>query len=322
MRYDPSDYLYASARIRAMENRLLGREKLQQLLSLDTMDEVLSALADNGYDGEGGILDICQRHLEETFRTVADFLPDPTLIRFLQYPYDCHNLKVLEKCRVKGTDPAELLIDLGSIPAKDLLTVSENELADLLPPHMAAGLREARDAFDKTGNPREIDFVLDRAAYADMAAAASPFPLANQWVQAKADLTNLLICLRLLRMQSGDQGQALLSRTMLPGGTLDEAFLSDCYEGGESGLVSALARTPYGQIFGNGLPLSQCEKNADDFLIELTRRARAVSFGAEVPIAYLMAAETESKNLRILLAQKTVGDRADITKERMRNSYV
>ena len=54
----------------------------------------------------------------------------------------------------------------------------------------------------------------------------------------------------------------------------------------------------------------------------LIRRARYVTFGAEVPIAYLLAAERQSKNLRMLLAGKEAGLDAQRIQARMRESYV
>ena len=155
MRYDPLDYLYTSARIRAMESRLVGREKLNQLLAAPTVRDVERALK------EWGATEEQEYGLKSAFAAVSESLPDKGLLRFLQYPYDCHNVKTLEKCRIKGVDPKELLIDLGSVSTECLLTVSEKELFSLLPTHLAKGVEEARAAFAKTGNPQEIDFTLE-----------------------------------------------------------------------------------------------------------------------------------------------------------------
>ena len=71
-----------------------------------------------------------------------------------------------------------------------------------------------------------------------------------------------------------------------------------------------------------GVKLADTEKRADDHLMTLIRRARYVTFGAEVPIAYLLAAERQSKNLRILLVGKAAGLDAQAIQTRMRDSYV
>lgn len=64
------------------------------------------------------------------------------------------------------------------------------------------------------------------------------------------------------------------------------------------------------------------ERAADDELMEVAREAKMVSFGAEILVGYLIAREYEVKNLRILLAGKSVGLTTDALRERMRLSYV
>ena len=316
MRYDPLDYLYTSARIRAMESRLVGREKINQLLAAPTVGDVEKLLEEWGATKEQ------EYGLKSAFASVAESLPDKALLHFLQYPYDCHNLKTVEKCRIKGVAPDALLIDLGSVSTKSLTTVSEKELFALLPTHMAKGVEEAREAFAKTGNPQEIDFVLDRAAYADMAEAAAPYPFAAELVRVQAELLNLSMCLRLLRMRNGELGRSILMRAALPVGSFDEPFLLSCYDGGEEAFYKQVLHTPYEGVFEKEQSLADTERRIDDHLMGLIRRARYVTFGAEVPIAYLFAAERQGKNLRILLAGKEAGLDAQTIQTRMRESYV
>ena len=316
MRYDPLDYLYVSARIRAMESRLVGREKLNQLLTAPTLRDVEKTLEEWGAAKEQ------EYGLKSAFAAVSESLPDKALLHFLQYPYDCHNLKTLQKCRIKGTKPDALLIDLGSVSTESLLTVQEKELFSLLPTHMAKGVEEARDAFLKTGDPKEIDFVLDRATYTDMAQAAAPYPFAAELVRVQADLLNLLMCLRLLRMQNGELGRSVLIRAALPVGSFDVSFLLSCYDGGEEELYKQALHTPYAGVFEKEQALADTEKRMDDHLMGIIRRARYVTFGAEVPIAYLLAAQQQSKNLRILIAGKEADLDAQTIQTRMRESYV
>ena len=321
MRYDPADYLYASARIRALESRLVSRERLLQLSELSSADEILTALAEYGFSKELGADEAPDDMMRSTFAAVSDAVPQAELIRFLRYPYDCHNLKTIEKCRLKGVQPDGLLIDLGTVSLENLQTHQENEHLSLFPTHMAAALTAARESYQRTGDPREIDFALDKALYEDMLAAAT-VPFARDWLLAKADLANLMLCLRLMRMQSGEIGKSALHRAALPIGSLAEAQLASALEEGENGLEELLKSTPYADIFEKGAPFSQIEKAADDYLTARLRTARSVIYGAEVPLAYLLATETVCKNVRILLTGKRAGLSPDIIKERMRACYV
>lgn len=299
-----------------MEGRLWGREKLNQLLIVPDIADIEKVMAEGGVDKQR------EYGLKSAFAAVAESLPDRSLLHFLQYPYDCHNLKTLEKCRLKGVDSAELLIDLGSVSAKTLLTVSQKELLTLLPAHLAQAVIEAGESYARTRDPREIDFIFDRALYADMQAAAAPYPFAAEFVKMKADLVNLMICLRLLRMQGGELGRATLLRAAIPVGSFDEGFLLACYEGGEEVFCKQTSKTPYAAIFERGQTLADTERKADDCLMAWVRRARQVTFGAEVPIAYIFAVQQQSLNLRILLAGREAGLDAETIRARMRESYV
>lgn len=314
-----SDYLYASARIRAIQGRQSWQREMDRLLALPDANAVLGTLRD--MTNAPADTDVTEHILREAFRAVAESVPDPDLILFLRYPYDCHNLKVLEKSRRKGTDPAPLLIDLGSVPVKALQTVWENGQLSSLPPHLRAAVSEAREAFDKTANPREIDFILDRALYADMAMAAA-LPLSLAWVEAKADLTNLLICCRLLRCETTDAGRSLLHRACLPAGRYDETALSALYEGGEEHLAEALLQTPYEGIFEKDLPFATIERRIENHLIALARQQSNVAFGAEVAVFYLLEMHVLASNLRILLAGKAAKLDVATIKSRMRDCYV
>lgn len=316
-RYDPTEYLYASARIRSLELRLTSKEQWSRLCEMQTAEEILAAYCDKG-TGE----DVAEQALRQAFATVTESVPDKTLCRFMQYPYDCNNVKALLKCRKRGTDPTDLLIDLGSISAISLLTVSENELSEQLPPHMAAAALAATEAFEKTGNPQEIDFILDRAAFADMAEAAAPFPFAAELVGIKADLVNLLICYRLLRMGNSVLARNMLQRAAIPCGRFDAEALLAFFDGGEDALIGGICDTPYAKIFEKDLSLAEAEKRADDHIAALVRKASTVTFGVEVPIAYLMTIENEGKNLRILLAAKRAGLDSAAIRARMRGLYV
>ena len=44
----PTEYMYASARMRAMENRLIGRERMELLVEARSADEVMDRLTEFG----------------------------------------------------------------------------------------------------------------------------------------------------------------------------------------------------------------------------------------------------------------------------------
>ena len=330
VKYSPLEYLYASSRIRAMEVRLVGRERLAALAAVNTVDEAVAflvtlvkapVLAENGQVDVEGTL---QAYLAAELGAVLEVLPDRELAALVQYPYDCHNIKSYLKARARGISPEDLLLDTGSVPVPKLLSAFAAEDFSALPPAMAAAIDEAKRSFAKTGDPREIDFLLDIACFADMRDAVAGLPFAERVLAVRADLINLLTALRLLRLGNPSIAPLLFEKVALGVGALSVAEIKAQMERSEEALLSYISHTPYDVVFTRARTegLSVVERRADDYLMRVVGTARSVPFGAEVAVAYLLALDASVRNLRILLAAKASGASDVVLKERLRESYV
>ena len=340
-----TEYTYASARLRALESRIIGRERVEVLIEARSADEVMDRLAEYGLkpaeETEG--IHVAGISLGETVSATREAMllevlrqaygeaeaavPDPALFRYFRYPYDCNNIKAAIKCAIRGISPSDMLFDFGTVPADRVETLIREGDYKAWPAAMAEAIPEAREAYDKTGDPRRIDTVLDKACYADMltAAKATGDETLMGWLAARVDLTNILTTLRLLRMSMGAVGADFLEESLLPGGTLTAAFFMDAYASGEAKLWDALIPTAYdklSRVEGDPRPLSAVEKACDDLYVEMVREGARIPFGAPVVGGYLIGCETAVKNIRILLAAKDAGLSPEVIRERIRVSYV
>ena len=68
--------------------------------------------------------------------------------------------------------------------------------------------------------------------------------------------------------------------------------------------------------------LGEAELAADNLFMERLRDARAIPYGAEPLLGYLLGTEFEVKNLRILLSGYSISLPQKTVRERMRDSYV
>lgn len=356
MRYDDTAYMFSSARIRAMENRMLSAEACEKFLGARSSDDILNSLNEFGcriitvqgpdgtrVDREASLMTM----LEDAFRDVTEMLPTPEAVRFLQYKYDCNNIKSLLKCHARGVEPDGMLSAAASVPVEQLRAAVDANDFSLLPQHMAEAAALARETYLRTADAQCIDLILDRACYADMAetARASGVPFAIQYVSKTADLTNALMCLRVLRM-GGDRGLQLLEQALLEGGEVEkQQWLAVC-EGGETALWSFLsgAQTKTAGVGAEkqtgrtgAAPeccvalaakccktssLADCERAADAVMMDFIRGAKWLPFGAELATAYLAALEYGIKNLRIIMAGKDAGQDIALIRERLRDMYV
>ncbi len=338
-----TEYMYASARISALENRMVGRERVNALLEAKGRAEVMARLGELGeayrlpLPAEGASLEgdavsaATEQMLLELLRTAFDevrgAVPDATVYRHFAYPYDCNNVKALLKCSVRGADPEGMLFDFGSVPVDALQNAMREGKYDLLPPAMAQAVSDAKDAFAKTGDPQLIDAILDKACYADMmtSARASGSEALLRWVKTKIDLVNIMTCLRILRMKRGETGKLFMKETLLSDGYLEKAFFESAYDGGEDALWQGLVGKYFGftkAVHGTNMSLAAIEKCADDHYMSVVREDARVPFGVEVAGGYLVGCETAVKNIRIILAAKDAGLSAEVIRERVRESYV
>ena len=321
VKYSSTDYLYLSARLRAREASLVGKEHLARYRAMSSAAEITAALVAEGiFPADTPREQALEAMLREGFATVLSAAPDPALFAFLQYPYDCHNLKAALKCHYRGASAAELLIDAGSVPAAEIVKVPV-ELPAALPAHLREAVERAREAYERTRDPREIDFVLDAACFADMAGNAAALPAAARLVRIRAEMTNLRTCRRLLAMGAGEPGEVMLSRAFLPGGVTDLATLLAAYRAGESGFAALVAKGEFSRVFESADP-AEVDLAMDNAYLALAKEQARVPYGAEVAIGYLVGVEYAVKNLRILLVAKETGADDATLGGRLRENYV
>ncbi len=318
--YNPTEYLYLSARLRAKEAGLVGKEDLSRYATMKDAAEIMAALVAEGrIPADTPREEALAAMLREGFSTVREGAPDPTVFAFLQYPYDCHNVKTVLKCYFAHRTPDALLLDVGTVPASELADIPASVPA-ALPANLCKAVESAREAYEKTNDPREIDFILDAACFADMAEAAKRLPAAEKLVRVRAEMTNLRTARRVLAMQAGVQGEQILAHAFLPGGTSDKESVLAAYREGREALDALVAKGELARVFDSEDP-AEIDRAMDNAYLQLARECARVPFGAEVAVGYLVGVEYAVKNLRILLVAKETGADTATLNGRLRENY-
>lgn len=330
-----ADYLFGSANLRALENAIIGSDRIKRILETQTLEDAYAALAEYGVrlvtDAENGSVrreETLLNLLRDAYGRVYELAPDSKALQLWLYPYDCNNLKAAIKCAARGIDPDSMYFDFGSVPAERFTEAVRAGQFDFLPTSMQKAASEAIESFTKTRNPQVVDLILDRACYADMLCAAQTAEndYVLRLVRAKIDLTNLNIAIRILRMNSGEAGKALLRDALLFGGEIDVEKLVSLFEKGENTLLSELRFTAYApiaeQMLYGDATLTVLERACDDFWMEMVKETKFIPMGLEVMVSFLLAHEYEVRNLRIVLSGKEAGLSVSTIRERIRASYV
>lgn len=321
-----TDYLYASARVRAAENRLIGTDKLEAAISARGSSEIESLIDGISVVSKG--TDKLSSYLADAYSFIAEISPDENIASFLRYGYDCNNIKAALKCHFRESDCTEMLFSFGSVDVSKILEMPVSLDFSALPAEMEKAAEEAFEAYSRTGDPQLIDIILDRACFCDMLEAAknSGDEFAVELVKTKIDLINIMMCVRVLRMGNGFSERDVLLRSLIPGGYIDSSSLFDASEN-EADISSLISGAGYASISeyltdSGRCSLAEIEKRCDDLYMDRVKKTKFLPFGAPLLCAYLIAVEYEVKNLRIILAGKRAGLSPEKLRERVRVSYV
>ena len=322
-----TDYLAVSARIRAMENRLLTRERMERMIEAKDTAEARKVLSDCGYPDTAALPleQVLAQAREETLRDLTGAVPEPALVEIFGLKYDYHNAKVLVKAQAVGNAPERLLQPGGRYSPKFLLAVWQQEELRGCSELFRRAVTQAREVLKESRDPQQADLLLDRACYEEMAQLAKSLDseFLQGYVRLSVDIANLRTAVRVARM--GKESD-FLRQVLLPGGNVSvQAILavrpeglSDVFQSGALAQAAQLGAKL--TVVGSGA-LTAFEKACDDALTEYLSRARRIPFGEQVVIGYVYAKELELTAIRTIFAGRAAGLEPQIIRERLRDTY-
>ena len=314
-----------TARIRAMENRLLTRERLDRMIDARDDSEARKVLAECGYREDVSLDEALRQARAQVFYDLEHAVPDPRLVGIFQIKYDYHNAKAIVKAEAVGADPERLLLAGGRYDPRELLERWRRE--ERLPgaQEFVRAMEQAKAVLADSRDPQQADLLLDRACYEEMGRLARELdsPFLQGYVRLSVDAANLRAAVRIHRM--GKEGE-FLRQALLPGGNvppqtvaaarqeaLDEVFAS--------GPLAEAARMG-SKLLQAGGTLTEFERECDNAVTAYLADARRVPFGEEPVIGYLYAREQELTAVRSVFAGRAAGLDGETIRSRLRNTYV
>lgn len=321
-----TDYLAISARIRAMENRLLTRERMDRMIDARDDGEAMKVLAECGYNDAAGLDTALLQARAEVFQDMEHSAPDPRLVEVFQIKYDYHNAKAILKAQAMNTEPDRLLLSGGRYDPKELLEGWRREELRGCSPIFARAMAQAKVVLAESHDPQKADLLLDRACYEEMAQLAKELesPFLQGYVRLMVDVANLRTAVRVYRM--GKEGD-FLRQGLLPGGNVSEQTIASARgealgEVFRSGTLAQAAELGAKLLQPGGESLTAFERECDNALTAYLATARRVPFGEETVIGYLYAKEQEFTAIRSIFAGRAAGLDGDLIRARLRETYV
>ena len=322
-------YLSLSAMLRAREPKLLNADRAGRMLDAASFEEAAKLLTDCGYAdlsqaGAGEIEAALTQRRNQILDELEQLSPERAIVDLFRIKYDAHNAKALLKSEAMGVDGAALYSRSGRFAPEKLQELYHEERYSELPESFGKALAEAKSILARTANPQLADFVLDRAMFEEMLAAAkaTDCPFLTGYVRLLIDSSNLKSLVRTGRMHKDAD---FLRQVLLPDGNVDEDRLQAAGDG--EGLAALFAHSPLEQAAARGAEalsggsLTAFERACDNAVNTYLRAAKLVSYGPEAVAAYLAAVEGEITAVRMILTGKLAGIAPETIRERLRDLY-
>lgn len=354
-------YGYVSGLIRALEIKLLDNARINRLLEARSVDEIGRILSECGYpvalDPE---ISLKEAQIAD-FRLIQSIMPESGWLDVWLVLHDGHNLKVILKHLIpnwlahkgaadRSEDLAErsadelpefseatampFMLDLESrllLPAETEPAVLGRGVAERLPEKLPAWLYRAAvqavHRYQSSYDISDIDAYLDRSSWQEAhrrAGLTGNTYLAN-CLQYRTDLINIELLLRTRVLRAGS---AVLTRMLLPGGSISPDRLIAWYGEPADIIAAALEQTRYAPLaawceqYGVAGQAARFSLAADNLYLEQVRTARWITNGPEIPLAWLMARQMEIKNIRIILTCVRNNLPPELGRDLIRKSYL
>lgn len=330
---DAIRYGFAVGKVRVLEARLFGIDLYERLITARDLAEQRRILSDTalGRFLEGAdTAEAVERGLDDALDDTYGFLDEAGLpeavVDFFRVRYDFANLKALLKAEELGIMLEPLLSPLGTVDPGDFI----GELDDLPPilrdlhDRLTPSENEAPEPGSaERGADERVEEAVDRAMFARLAEdarqARSPFLAGLAALMADVANARALVRGRLEGRPFGEVAGMLADAGSIRGREIEAAYKASPLE-----LAALLATHPALAALGEaGLsedPLARFDVAADEILLRYVASARAVAFGPEPVVGYVMHREAQIVMVRVLLLGKLAGLDADSLRARLRGA--
>lgn len=332
---DVMQFTQAMPRIRVLEKRLLDKAKIERMIDSTSPQNVLKVLQETEYAGIMNDIKnpqdyelILSRELQRVYKTMYDMTPNKLVVDIMSIKYDYHNIKVLIKGKILNKDFSNIIIPIGRYDVSKLKYAIENEYYRDLNKTITECIKTVFEDFQNFKDPQKIDIVLDNYMFYELNSIAKELndKFISKYVKSLVDLTNLKT---LLRTKKQNKDRDFFLSVILPYGSIDKDKLLILFNDSIENIPGKLSYTDYSNILKQGIEyyleldsVSAFEKLSDDYIMNLMKQAKYVSFGAEPFIGYIYAKENEIKLIRIIMVGKLNNVSSEVIRERLRDIYV
>ena len=326
-----SSYPYASARIKALESKLLTKEKLNRMIEAKDYESALHVLQEMGYgqsaSGHPSLDALIMYELGAADELLAAISPNDDFTLLMRAQKDYYNLKVLIKLMMLDQNLESIPLVPGNIAVEVLRrALIENNYYELPEPMKEALLYIDRQ-YAVASDVSVVGVALDRAYAKEVNALVERLgdPLISTYFQSFFDLSNIIA---FFRVRLSDYGKESFENAYVKGGRIEKSAFSDAFDLSDDNVFSAIVKGDYTRVLAAAFEdyrktrdLYMMEKSRDDYLLQMLREKRFDMFGIGPLMGYYLAKQREAAAIRMVMTAKQGGIGTDTVSKRMKELF-
>lgn len=301
------DTTFTNGVIKSREKYLLG-DKIERMAD-GNLQDAFRTLKESGFGGDTATESFADSEAliraEEQFVNafITEYAPNAYTKAFLLAEYDFHNAEALIKCKFAGASEQKMLGEEGLFTIERLKEAVYSDKLEGLPKQLVEAINQTSSDFEEgKANGFTVDCAFKFALFEYLKTQAKNKKL-KLILQNKADSANVSSALR-------SRDWALCEQMFVEGGKLPKSHIKALCElpieqiksGDFSEDIKAVA-----EVALKGEPLSQFEKQSDNYAVELLNLTRYDMKGIEPFVLYVLRRRAEIRNVRIVCVSLGAG---------------
>lgn len=322
--YIDKDYVYAVARVRGEELKLLSNQALSELISAKDTSVIKRMLKEKGFggDSDADFLMMIKKEIEKLWAFINEVVPDKSVFKVFYLQNDFNNLKAAIKESTMEYQYEGIYIDIASIDINLIKECIKNKTYDNLPLFMVDVAREAHEVLLRTGDGQLCDVMIDKACLEEILKVSKETK--DKTIEMYAEImvasTNIKIA---VRAALTNKTKEWMDSAIAECDSLDKTLLINAALNGVDTICNYIQGTEYSDaVMMIKKSLTAFEKWCDDIIIIKMREMLHESFGLGPIIAYILAKIYEIRSVFIIYTAVRNGFSEEMIRERIRETYV
>lgn len=318
-----TDYAYSVAYIRAVENKLLTKADIENLITAKSPDEALQLLLDKGYGREKisphQFETLLKEQLVFCWNEVNSVAPKGSPLNLLLYKNDFHNLKAAIKGVLTGKkDLSPYILIPDSVDVRQMVSAAANaDFSDLPEPFASVGAK-AYDVLTRTGDSQLADIILDKAAMDFTLKKAGETK--NEFLTGYFELLNTVSDIKIaVRCAKTAKNRAFAEEALSDKSLINRDGLITAALSGFDAVADYVNQSRFPEIAAAlKESMSEFERVTDNMITDYMKKSGYISLGMEPLVSYIHNKQLEVQNVRIIMSAKLHHLSEDVIRSKLR----